>query len=54
LVPDTLVHLEVANAIATITLDSQHNRNALSAALVTQLRDHLGAAVRESNVRAIV
>ena len=54
MVPDTLVHLEVANAIATITLDSQHNRNALSAALVTQLRDHLEAAVRDSNVRAIV
>jgi enoyl-CoA hydratase len=48
------VHLEVANAIATITLDSQHNRNALSADLVTQLRDHLGAAARDSNVRAIV
>ena len=33
----TLVHLEVDRAIATITLDSPDNRNALSAALVDQL-----------------
>jgi len=54
LVPDELVHLEMTNAIATITLDSPHNRNALSAALVAQLREHLDAAGRDSTVRAIV
>ena len=52
--PDEIVHLEMSNAIATITLDSPHNRNALSAALVAQLREHLGSAVRDSNVRAVV
>jgi len=53
-VPDELVHLEIANAIATITLDSPHNRNALSAALVSQLREHLESVGRDPNVRAIV
>ena len=52
--PDELAHLEMTNAIATITLDSQHNRNALSAALVAQLRAHLESAGRDSSVRAIV
>ena len=28
--PDELVHYAVAEAVATITLDSPHNRNALS------------------------
>ena len=32
-----LVHLEVADGVATITLDSEHNRNALSKQLVTEL-----------------
>jgi enoyl-CoA hydratase len=54
LVPEELVHLEMTNAIATITLDSPHNRNALSAALVAQLREHLDAAGRDSTVRAVV
>ena len=31
-----LVHLEVADQVATITLDSDHNRNALSRQLVTR------------------
>ncbi len=51
---DEVVHLEVSDAIATITLDSPHNRNALSARLVGQLRAQLDAAVRDPDVRAVV
>ena len=39
-----LVHLDVADGVATVTLDSEHNRNALSRQLVTELRDHLATA----------
>ncbi len=39
-----LVHLEVADQVATITLDSDHNRNALSRQLVTELTAHLATA----------
>ena len=39
-----LVHYEVADGIATITLDSPANRNALSAQLVTELWQHLERA----------
>ena len=51
---DEVVHLEVSDAIATITLDSPHNRNALSARLVGQLRAQLDAAVGDPDVRAVV
>ena len=36
-----LVHYGVADAVATLTLDSQHNRNALSRQLVSELFDGL-------------
>lgn len=49
-----LVHLEVADGIATITLDSPHNRNALSRQLVTELIDHLGTADASEDVRVVV
>jgi enoyl-CoA hydratase/carnithine racemase len=49
-----LVHLEVDRGIATITLDSPDNRNALSATLVDQLAGHLAAAARDDTVRGIV
>ena len=39
--PPELVHYAVADAVATITLDSPHNRNALSRQLVTELFEHL-------------
>ncbi len=39
-----LVHLDVADQIATITLDSDHNRNALSRQLVGELAEHLATA----------
>ena len=37
-----------------ITLNSPHNRNALSAPLVKELSDHLRAAVADPVARAIV
>lgn len=48
-----LVHLEVADAVATVTLDSEHNRNALSRQLVTELADRLERADADPAVRAI-
>src|SRR5256885_9713189 len=49
-----LVHYAVAAGIATITLDSPHNRNALSAQLRRELHDHLTAANADDAVRVIV
>lgn len=51
--PD-LVHLEVADAIATITLDSPHNRNALSRRLMADLDRRLGEADADPGVRAVL
>jgi enoyl-CoA hydratase len=52
--PAGLVSLDVADAVATITLDSPHNRNALSRRLVSELTTHLQAADATADVRAIV
>lgn len=49
-----LVHLEIAEAVATITLDSEHNRNALSRQLVSELSDHLASAEADESVKTIV
>ena len=49
-----LVHYYVDRTIATITLDSPANRNALSAQLVGELGAHLGAAAADDGVRAAV
>jgi methylglutaconyl-CoA hydratase len=49
-----LVRTETAGGVARLTLDSPHNRNALSVALMTQLRDGLDAAFADPAVRAIV
>ncbi|MDQ3464592.1 MAG: enoyl-CoA hydratase-related protein [Actinomycetota bacterium] len=49
-----LVHADTARGIATITLDSQHNRNALSAQLMAELTDRLRAAQADDAVRLIV
>ena len=51
---DELVHLEVADAIATVTLDSEHNRNALSRQLVTELGERLAAADADADVKAVL
>lgn len=49
-----LVHLAVSGDVATVTLDSPANRNALSVQLVRELRQHLSAADADSAVRVIV
>jgi enoyl-CoA hydratase len=49
-----LVHLYVHRAIATVTLDSPENRNALSAQLVRELGSYLQAAAEDDGIRAIV
>jgi len=46
---DELVHYEVADGVATITLDSPHNRNALSRQLVTELFAHLDTAAQDES-----
>lgn len=51
---DELVHYEVRRGIATITLDSPHNRNALSAQLRAELTGHLKTATADDAVRVIV
>ena len=50
---DEVVHLAIDDGIATITLDSQANRNALSRQLVTEAHDRLDA-VEAADARAVV
>jgi enoyl-CoA hydratase len=50
----TLVARTRARAVETLTLDSPHNRNALSAALVGELAAALTDCAKEPDVRAIV
>jgi methylglutaconyl-CoA hydratase len=49
-----LVHRATADGVATVTLDSPGNRNALSAQVRRELQDHLDAAVADPAVRVIV
>lgn len=49
-----LVHLETADGVATVTLDSPHNRNALSQQLVRELFERLEAAEADPEVRVVV
>ncbi len=49
-----LVHLHVADGVATITLDSPNNRNALSRRLRADLGRHLATATGDDSVRVIV
>jgi enoyl-CoA hydratase len=49
-----VVQYAVDRAIATVTLDSPDNRNALSKALVTELGAHLTNAAADAEVRAVV
>ncbi len=51
---DELVHHDVTDGIATITLDSPHNRNALSRQLVSELFDALAAAEDDPEVRVVL
>ncbi len=50
----TLVHTAHERGITTLTLDSPHNRNALSAALVRELAAALKENGEDDDVRAIV
>jgi methylglutaconyl-CoA hydratase len=50
----SLVRYEAAGQAATITLDSPANRNALSAALLTQLHEALAGALADPAIRVIV
>lgn len=51
---DTLVRYQVDGAVARLTLDSPHNHNALSTALVAQLRGGLERAAEAAGIRAVV
>lgn len=51
---DTLVRYDTDGPVARLTLDSPHNHNALSTALVTQLRDGLARAAAATDIRAVV
>ncbi|PWU55266.1 enoyl-CoA hydratase family protein [Micromonospora sp. S4605] len=52
--PDALVRVATARGVTTLTLDSPHNRNALSTPLMTELLAGLAAAVADDTVRVIV
>lgn len=52
--PDELVHLSVQDSLATITLDSPGNRNALSRQLVSELSAHLRGANADSAVKVVL
>jgi methylglutaconyl-CoA hydratase len=53
-VTSDLVRVASGRGVATLTLDSPHNRNALSRPLLTRLRDALAAAAADPAVRVIV
>lgn len=49
-----LVHLDIVDGVATVTLDSPANRNALSAQLRSELLEQLTRAVADQSARVIV
>jgi enoyl-CoA hydratase/carnithine racemase len=49
-----LVHYDVADGVATITLDSQHNRNALSKQLVSELSERLERAEADADAKVVL
>ncbi|HVB43561.1 MAG TPA: enoyl-CoA hydratase-related protein [Streptosporangiaceae bacterium] len=49
-----LVRTETTGGVATITLDSPHNANALSTRLLTQLRTALDDAIADPDIRVVV
>jgi len=49
-----LVHLAVERGVATITLDSPGNRNALSRRLLADLEGHIRAALADERARVLV
>lgn len=51
---DELVHYDVADEVATITLDSPHNRNALSRQLVGELLERLERADADEAAKVVL
>ncbi|HEX6875803.1 MAG TPA: enoyl-CoA hydratase-related protein [Nocardioidaceae bacterium] len=51
---DELVHYDAADDVATLTLDSQHNRNALSRQLVGELFERLDRAEKDEEVKVVL
>ncbi len=51
---DSVLHVEVSRGVATLTLDSPANRNALSRALRAQLKQALADALADDAVRVVV
>ncbi len=51
---DALVGVDHSGGVRTLTLDSPHNRNALSARLLEQLDEALRDATNDPDVRAVV
>ena len=51
---DEFVHYQAGGGVGTITLDSPHNRNALSAQLRRELTARLDTALADDTVRVIV
>jgi len=49
-----LVHYTTDGPLATVTLDSPHNRNALSRRLVTELGEHLRRAQDDPEIRVVL
>lgn len=49
-----LVHYHVDEHVASLVLDSQHNRNALSRQLVSELYDGLARAEQDDDVRVVL
>jgi methylglutaconyl-CoA hydratase len=49
-----LVRYHAAGSLATITLDSPANRNALSAPLLRELQGHLASSAADATVRVVV
>jgi methylglutaconyl-CoA hydratase len=49
-----LVHYRVDDHVASLVLDSQHNRNALSRQLVQELYDGLGMAEHDDDVKVVL
>ncbi len=52
--PTELVHYRVDDHVASLVLNSQHNRNALSRQLVTELYDGLARAERDDDVKVVL
>lgn len=51
---DELVHYDRTGPLATVTLDSPHNKNALSRQLVSELFEHLRAAEADPGIRVVL